>query len=340
MHPKQALEVHKDVFASMTRPGMARLLTGYMEDVYRKKTGPVVVDESGKPSGAAFATNERYRLGVSETFYVSADMLALANFAADGLDQLDRFAHDLWPVDNGFLVFDDVMVETDVWGVKQAVKAISWGRKADPRTGASGTFVVSYADTRDPRDEVTQQQRVRLGQESLEQVLHSTGRYHVSQVSWIGDDQHVGPEVQKTDPAYQAYAEEGQVALATTRNGKRTLMALLMLMNQTVASKTRHDLMPTKAVHARRMPIPAQVTVITLRREAGAGREHGESQVQWAHRWMVRGFWRSQSCGPDYPMAVEVQPGVYRARIWINPYVKGPAGAPMKQSTKVYALTR
>ena len=39
-------------------------------------------------------------------------------------------------------------------------------------------------------------------------------------------------------------------------------------------------------------------------------------------------------------MAIEVEPGKFRSRIYIAPFVKGPEGAPIKQTKKVNALVR
>ena len=50
-------------------------------------------------------------------------------------------------------------------------------------------------------------------------------------------------------------------------------------------------------------------------------------------RWIVRGFWRWQP--------YKEENGEWaRKRIWIDPYIKGPAGAPLKITKKVNAVVR
>lgn len=44
------------------------------------------------------------------------------------------------------------------------------------------------------------------------------------------------------------------------------------------------------------------------------------SHVEWSHRWMVRGHWRQQPCGPQRSQ---------RRLQWIDPYVKGPDDKPL-----------
>jgi hypothetical protein len=53
--------------------------------------------------------------------------------------------------------------------------------------------------------------------------------------------------------------------------------------------------------------------------------------VEWSKRWVVRGHWRWQSYGPGR---------TERRRIWISPFIKGPDGAPLVVSEKVYDLRR
>jgi hypothetical protein len=91
---------------------------------------------------------------------------------------------------------------------------------------------------------------------------------------------------------------------------------------------------------ADRKRIPPRVVVIQLRNLEHSARGEGESMVQWGHRWMVRAHPRWQVCGPDHPLAQEIEPGKWRARIWIWPYVKGPASKPLVISEKIYALHR
>lgn len=77
------------------------------------------------------------------------------------------------------------------------------------------------------------------------------------------------------------------------------------------------------------------VSIIELRRIAGAdcpGEERDSaSRRGYDKRFFVRGHWRNQAVGPGRKM---------RKPLWINTFVKGPEGAPLANTTRVYAWRR
>lgn len=72
--------------------------------------------------------------------------------------------------------------------------------------------------------------------------------------------------------------------------------------------------------------------VVSLRKEIYDDRENADvSNVEWSHRWIVRGHWRNQY----FPTRNA------RAPIWIHPHVKGPADKPFSEELPVvYAVRR
>jgi hypothetical protein len=113
-------------------------------------------------------------------------------------------------------------------------------------------------------------------------------------------------------------------------NDARLVHALWLLLGQTIT--TLHDEPIDRHARKRavRKGLPPRVTTVALRRAESRPAE-GESHVQWQHRWITRGHWRWQPCGEGRRE---------RRRIWIAPFVKGPEGAPLKQSEKLYDLRR
>lgn len=71
------------------------------------------------------------------------------------------------------------------------------------------------------------------------------------------------------------------------------------------------------------------VRVVALRAGTNHARAYSGTNREYRHRWMVRGHWRNQPYLKDGETA-------YR-RAWIAPYLKGPSGAPLLTSPKVYA---
>jgi hypothetical protein len=333
VNPRDALTQQQLLRDNLTRPGYIDYLQEFSEDVHRKGSIPLILDSRGKPSGALMAASERMVLERAEAFFVTADMAQVVAFASTGLDALDRFAQDLWPAESGFLWFEQGVPTVDVWGTEVPFQAMTWHRRSTG--GHPGTLVFLYTNVDDRRDAMAQ----RLGTEKVDRIAASMGRLHLAHTAWLADGQRVGPSTATPPEDYQQYAEEGR-SLVPATNTSRLILALLMLLGQTITVTTRHDLRPTNPKRARKMKVPGMVTVVTLRHAKNAVRQEGETQVEWQHRWLVKGHWRSQACGPNYPQAQEVGPGQYRARIYIAPFIKGPDEAPFKQSTKVYNLAR
>lgn len=334
-NPRDAMIAHETLRASLTRPTYAEYLQEWSEDVYRKKSGPLIVGPDKKPNGRAMAEDQVRLLARAETYYVSADMGEVAVMASLGLDQLDQFSHDLWPTDDGFLLFQRALVHKDVWGKSVTTKAVTWERKS--AQNHAGTLFTTYADMDDPRDDFGNH----MDRPARDHIASLMGRLQTSEVRWYADGERVGPAMVKPRADYEKFAdpELGYTLVQECANEGRTFLALLMLLNQTVVVKTKHDLRPASPKRARKMRIPGQVTVITLR-HAAAQKQEGETHVEWQYRWLVRGHWRSQAVGPDYPFAQEVEPGRWRARIYIAPFIKGPEDKPLVITKKIYSLTR
>lgn len=78
----------------------------------------------------------------------------------------------------------------------------------------------------------------------------------------------------------------------------------------------------------RKRRTPPSVVTIRLRPRINPDASEAEAR-EYRHRWEVRGHWRLQACGPNRSE---------RRRIWVEPHVKGPDGAPMLEHEKLYVL--
>lgn len=122
------------------------------------------------------------------------------------------------------------------------------------------------------------------------------------------------------------------------RQPPQVLAAFALLASQpgiAVSSEHRAPAPPPIKKGRRRVAArkPPPVRVVTLRPGSPTAEAYDESagrNVQWRHRWLVRGHWRQA----PYPSLGE---GVTKP-IWIAPYLKGPAGAPLLTSPKVTAV--
>jgi hypothetical protein len=110
----------------------------------------------------------------------------------------------------------------------------------------------------------------------------------------------------------------------------RWLVAFWALCRQTFGEVTHAS--PDRASSRRwyrAFKAEPRVRVVKLRRHKGPSDGHGD--VEWHHRWIVRGHWRQQPYGPGRSLVKAV---------WIAPYVKGPEGAPLLSTDKVNVLIR
>jgi len=105
--------------------------------------------------------------------------------------------------------------------------------------------------------------------------------------------------------------------------------ALCFLLRQRVAES--ETVMPDRAARRRAQregKEPPPVRVISIR-GVGHGGSGGDGQREYHHRWMVRGHWRLQPCGPNRSL---------RRPTWVVPHIKGPDDAPLLGGEKVYSV--
>jgi hypothetical protein len=67
--------------------------------------------------------------------------------------------------------------------------------------------------------------------------------------------------------------------------------------------------------------LPA-LRVLSLSSGASVRPQEAAGAVAWSRRWIVRGHWRNQPCGPSRSL---------RRRIWIDPFIKGPEDKPFDE---------
>ena len=282
-------------------------------------------------------------LEIASAYHVSNEMTTLAQWAGHLLPEDVTLKPDDVPTASGFLMFEDALVGREVWGRTTYTHAILWrpmtSRYIDYNRGA-GIEVFCFNSFHDTRDEVTQkilrdlkergidpiQQVALLGHLSIDHVVSIPYGETQEPVIHLPEDYGEGWEAHRREDW-----TEGRSPIPDNENWIRTLIALFNLMNQTVTDTREVDVDRKTAKRARRMNLPGRVTIIHLRRTEGSRSDH-ESDIEWQHRWVVRGHWRNQPYGSGEDKHYE--------RIWIAPFVKGPADAPFKVSDKVYTLDR
>ena len=133
------------------------------------------------------------------------------------------------------------------------------------------------------------------------------------------------------DPKIKATTYEREL------NMTRWLKGLFMIMAQPIVETTPVVLPRQIKRAAQRENRSFSISVINLRRPTCVTGGTG-SEISWANQWAVRGHWRNQPVGENYLNAKEREDGTFFVRLWIDSYLKGPAGKPLKISNKVYAV--
>jgi hypothetical protein len=110
----------------------------------------------------------------------------------------------------------------------------------------------------------------------------------------------------------------------------RAFHTLWALMGQRVAHTEPVPLQRPLRRHAERNGIVPRVVTIHLRRDDKQSSEPGSGDVDYSHRWVVRGHWRHY----------RDDNGNVTKRTWIRPHVKGPEDKPLVVKQRVFRLDR
>lgn len=279
-------------------------------------------------AGQAFLHKLTDTLRVAYAYQVTADMSMLVQHAGDSLDDSDMFDRSLAPTGCGIVRFETPLKLVDVRSVTMNASWIMWGPVSVD--GTAGCAVYVFDDHYTDPDQVY---RLLLDNPGVtaERARLITGRWGVVGVDCVPHKMAVGSKcVAISNEVAHRVLEDGNTP-SQPSNIIRYVHALWLLLDQTITTLDHDAQDRPSAKRARRMNLPGRVTVVRLRRHASHSHSDGESSVEWQHQWIVRGHWRWQPSGPGRSE---------RHRIWINPHVKGPEGAPLIQSEKVYSLQR
>lgn len=272
----------------------------------------------------------------AECYRVAPDMCDVVQYSASMLEADDVVDLDLPPTQCGLVRFERAIPVRDARGTTMHIHWLLWGPTQVDYTSAlgvetsiTGIGLYSFNDLDEP-DEVALAIAEDIG--GLAQMRRIVGRWNLVSSDILIPGRSVGDDLiaPREELTEAMLANEGVQALPYT-NIKRYMHALWLLLNQTIADVRPEHLRNHVGKMAARKNLPGRVTVVQLRRTDHAGEELGGSSIQWSHRWIVRGHWRWQVYGPGR---------TERRRIWISPFIKGPAGKPIIANPKVYDMRR
>lgn len=137
----------------------------------------------------------------------------------------------------------------------------------------------------------------------------------------------VGPIVKNPYAPLGAYAASWAQDRLT-----RYLVTTWLLASQPTVGRTYSQAASLRRAYAKHLDLPMTITTATLRTIARSTDESDEETVtgsshdSYSHRFLVRGHWRDQACGPKRSM---------RKPTWVVPYIKGPEDKPLVVKDKV-----
>jgi len=246
-------------------------------------------------------------LRAADLYWVSDDMTALAEHAADSLPTF-RLTEESLPSRAGLVGWS-----RPITGDGPPIIAASWlllgGR----------VWVDTWCD---PLDSLTRVARTYTGR-----VLTTADRERARRERGL-----IGLDEGLLVPLDAEVAWGERTAHLARARATRTLVAAWLLMGQTLAAHERADAAPSEARRlARRGDPPSPVTTVALRREVVPSDETSAgSEREYRHRWLVRGHWRQQWMRGS---------GTHRPT-WIDPHLKGPEGADLLRRDVVNVLRR
>lgn len=242
-----------------------------------------------------------------EPIWVSADVVDLIEAASD--PDIDRpfvpeaiYFDDLF-VPWGFALLEHHLEHPDVRGKAISYRGVSWGITQPPDAdNETGVLVALWCHRDDPDGYREPRQFPMVGGCPLTLVHAATFSF--------GDTRHLA------DPPTHAMM--------------RQLQIMWRLAKQEIALPQRERASRPSWKRAATWKQIKHVTVLRLRRAKPSHYEGEERDVEWTHRFLVRGHWRNQW----YPKLKD------HRQIWIETYVKGDESLPLVVKKRAIEFTR
>lgn len=301
-------------------------------------TGRFALRPARDPVAAAgiLLAGERERLAKATLYWVSPQMTQVARAAAGTLPEDLRIDETHQPADHGLIVFGEPIGSYigDQFGDRRInITAMTWGPTCYPTENDPATWVTFYSN-RD-EDYIRHVLSRMVGRTPRRGDLDAAVR---GTPEWMWDNESVvtrGHTIGELNVVHERTTTPQDQSLVPWL---KVLYSSWLLMTQpgiTQVSQQRSSRQQQR--HDQRHGIRrSDVHLVHIhqrhRDSARASTQPSDTaEREYSVRWMVRGHWRNQAHGPDRAL---------RRPVWINPYVKGPAGKPIKTGTIVHVWDR
>jgi hypothetical protein len=310
----EVLDLHSDLHSLLTRPDAdtRRIMLSYAHregDDFPQWTAshfhPAASMRELDPWLASLGSD----LAGADTYQITAEMISLAEALRAGTPDLDVLREEDLPSDSGFMWLDRPVprpsFEDDEEHPPLLMHAVSWHRTA-------GKLPIRLTVDGAPTMFTTELPAVRIREwgynaspDIVPRPLHLMGQ---STALLAGE-------------------------IRTPLSELQVIHMLWILMGMKITSSA-----PQQASRAARKRAAAlgrtDVRVVTLRRAQRGGDKPSATPktIDWTCTWLVRGHHRAAPHGGTFRDG--------RERTWIDPYIKGPDGLPLKSADILYRLSR
>ena len=340
----------KNIFHDdLETPRMRVYLNNFIDSMEgRSKVGPKELQAIAFPGtfrngmdGEDWASMMLNSLSVCENYYVHPRMHALITAASESMPS-EVIRHEDLPSDVGWLWVPGGIGYMDVRGRPLKCNAILWHRfgerievvwmtdKYDPEDAMNMAYGDDFQANQMPRFTPSHVTTMMIGRE-LPKTFGPDFLVPPEMKIQILKDPKTGNYGWMVPEGYEDLAEKFNMTVRVD-NLSKWLLTTWRLMQQTIVDVTEEEPNRQFKRQMMRKNRPEQkVSVIALRHQKKAS--EGVGDIEWTHRWLVRGHWRNQ------PYKGENGETEYRY-IWIHPHIKGPEDAPLLIREHVNALLR
>jgi hypothetical protein len=320
-----------------------------------KPTKPWSLNEDGYITSVISLVEEKTELCAGLT-YIGKEINDLIQFAAESLQPESLSFTDLI-APAGFCFLEEPLLLNDRHPlthnvdprIKMGIRAFSW---SIVNTNSNMVNFILYSD-KDLLNEhlITNIEEVVGPQDDMRSFINLRDDMELiptDMTGWAIDSPWIEASAESLDEFKSALKElhpnDPQIVDSVISAFRKYFLVLMRFCWQEIFVAEKAEIpRPTLRSMTRKLGKPLSANVIRLRRTKHHGADGTGEGVgpRLEYRLLVRGHWRNQyyrSLGPA-TVAGEYNPHSHR-RIWIDPHMKGPDGAPLMLKHKVNALVR
>jgi hypothetical protein len=269
----------------------------------------------------------------TDILWMTPEMMDLVQTAMETFDPEEPMDMDDIFIPKGFLVLPHPFYSLDINGGRLAWRVLYWN-VVDPMI----TYIDDTHFNYDPNaDGIRKEPGVRFIQAS--HIDDPDDFYEEEMMSRLKELNHNWGIAHATSIPQSAMSNQKEMSGEGDHNG--AWLTFWRVMQKLMAERIVlwDERQPGRAARreAQRFLYPPSVLrVIELRRPRktrSEDDEQGEGQAarEYSHRWIVRGHWRNQACGPNHSL---------RKQRWISAYEKGPEDLDLVIKTRVWNWDR